>query len=208
MPNADKYIKLNKNFDGYSIQGIVDIINKYAPQFGITTKLRMQHFLSQIAVECCEFKSTIENLNYSKQGLLKTFPKYFNNATASEYANKPEKIANKAYGNRMGNANEASGDGFKYRGRGCIQLTGKSQYRSYMGYLQASGMSVDLLVNPDLIAKPVGAIKSAMWFWKTNNINAYADKDSCELVARHINGGTNGLTERKKYLLRAKSFIK
>jgi len=208
MPNISANVKANANFAGYTVASIVDVINKYAPQFGIDTKLRMQHFLAQIALECGEFKHTVENLNYSANGLLSVFKKYFNTTTANAYARKPEKIGNRVYADRLGNGSEASGDGFKFRGRGCIQITGKSNYKAYNDYLKGTGVNVDLFANPDLLCKPVGAIKSAMWFWWKNNLNKYADQDSVVLVTRHINGGTNGLTERTNYLKKAKSIIK
>lgn len=196
MPNAGDRI------DKYLVY-----LNKYSAQFGITTRLRMCHFLAQLAVESGELLYTAENLNYSSKGLVKTFPKYFNVCNAERYAKNPQMIANKVYANRMGNGNESSGDGWKYRGRGLIQLTGKSNYKAYNDYLRFTGMEVDLLANPDLISQPLGAIKSAMWFWMAHNCNQYADKDDCLNVTKKINGGTNGFTEREKYLRRAKLYL-
>ena len=182
----------------------VDTFNKWSDKFGITTQLRAAHFISQCVHECAELKAFEENLNYSEKGLLKVFPKYFNEATAKQYARKPEKIANRVYANRMGNGNEASGDGWKYKGRGAIGLTGRSNYLAY----STSGFCVgDLMAHPEWLAKSPGCYKSAMWFWWKNGLNAIADTGDVNAVTKRVNGGYNGLDSRKKYLAKAKDAL-
>lgn len=179
----------------------VDTFNKWSDKFGITTPLRAAHFISQCVHECAELKTFEENLNYSEKGLLKVFPKYFNATTAKQYARKPEKIANRVYANRMGNGNEASGDGWKYKGRGAIGLTGRSNYLAY----STSGFCVgDIMAHPEWLAKSPGCYKSAMWFWWKNGLNTIADTGDVNAVTKRVNGGYNGLDYRKKYLTRAK----
>ena len=114
-----------------SVEGFVKTFNQYAPIFGIDTELRVCGFLSQVAVETGELKSLEENMNYSEKRLLQVFPRYFTTEQAKQYANHPEKIGSRVYANRMGNGNEASGDGYKFRGRGCIMLTGREAYKKY-----------------------------------------------------------------------------
>ena len=182
----------------------VDTFNKWSDKFGITTPLRAANFISQCVHECAELKAFEENLNYSEKGLLKVFPKYFNAETAKQYARKPEKIANRVYANRMGNGNEASGDGWKYKGRGAIGLTGRSNYLAY----STSGFCVgDLMAHPEWLAKSPGCYKSAMWFWWKNGLNAIADTGDVNAVTKRVNGGYNGLDSRKKYLARAKEVL-
>jgi len=182
----------------------VDTFSKWSDKFGITTPLRAAHFISQCVHECAELKAFEENLNYSEKGLLKVFPKYFNATTAKQYARKPEKIANRVYANRMGNGNEASGDGWKYKGRGAIGLTGRSNYLAY----STSGFCVgDLMAHPEWLAKSPGCYKSAMWFWWKNGLNAIADTGDVNAVTKRVNGDYNGLDSRKKYLARAKEAL-
>ena len=182
----------------------VDTFNKWSDKFGITTPLRAANFISQCVHECAELKAFEENLNYSEKGLLKVFSKYFNAAKAKQYARKPEKIANRVYANRMGNGNEASGDGWKYKGRGAIGLTGRSNYLAY----STSGFCVgDLMAHPEWLAKSPGCYKSAMWFWWKNGLNAIADTGDVNAVTKRVNGGYNGLDSRKKYLARAKEVL-
>ncbi len=169
-----------------SIPNVVSILNKYK----IDTPLRMAHFFAQLAHES-NFKPVSENLNYSASRLLEIFPKYFNSTTANQYARKPQAIANRVYANRMGNGNELSDDGWRYRGRGFIQLTGKS---NYMAYERASNNKV--VSNPDLLLSPSVALDSACWFWQSRNINRFADQDNITEVTKLVNGGTNGLADR------------
>lgn len=182
----------------------VPLLNKFAEEFGVNTKLRWQHFLAQIALESNELQSTVENLNYSSDRLLAVFPRYFNAITAARYARQPQKIGNKIYADRMGNGSEQSGDGYKFRGRGLIQLTGKSLYQKYSEYCK-----VDLLQQPSLLEKPFGATRSAFWYFcKYADLLSYADRDDIMTITKKINGGYNGIIQRKEYLKRAKLVIK
>lgn len=171
-------------------------LNIVAKHYGLfeNTK-RVAAFLAQIAHESGNFNFTRENLNYSAAGLNKTFRKYFPTLqTAKPYARNPAKIANRVYANRMGNGPESSGDGFKFRGRGLIQLTGKNNYTRFA---RAINMSLD-----DAIAyleTPMGAVASAGWFWDTNKLNVYADMNDFIGLTRRINGGTNGLADRQHH---------
>ena len=166
--------------------------------FGVNTPLRLAHFLAQCGHESGGFRLTQENLNYSAKGLMGIFKKYFpTQALADAYARKPEKIANKVYGNRMGNGPETSGEGFKFRGRGYIQLTGKSNYAAF-----DLAVPDDILANPDLVSSK-HALASAAWFWKKNGLNLIADTgSSTEVVTKitkRVNGGTIGLADRIKH---------
>ena len=163
--------------------------------FQINTPLRMSHFLAQCAHESGNFKTVNENLNYGAKGLLRTFKKYFpTEAKALQYERKPEKIANLVYANRMGNGVESSGDGFKYRGRGYIQLTGKVNYESFNKMVDD-----DIIVNPALVATKYPLL-SAAWFWNSRLLNTLADKGATEVevssITKKVNGGVNGLADR------------
>jgi putative chitinase len=174
------------------LHGYVDPLNEIAAYYELTTPARLAGFLAQIIHESGSFNFTKENLNYSAKGLRGVFSKYFpDDATAEAYARQPEKIANKVYANRMGNGDEASGDGFKFCGRGLIQLTGRTNYTKFA---EAVSMSLD-----DAIAyleTPEGAVASAGWFWDNNGLNDYCDNDDFTGLTKRINGGTNGLAER------------
>ena len=186
--------ELNKK----AIDSYVASFNQFAIPFGINTPLRMIHYVSQTIHEAQYLKRTEENLNYSAEGLLKTFPKYFNAQTAKEYARQPERIANRVYANRYGNGNEASGDGWKYKGRGMIMLTFKSNYEAFN---RSDVCTEDVVNHPEKVAKfPLDQV-SSMWYWEAHNLNALADKDDCEAITKAINGGLNGWAERK-YLVR------
>ncbi len=169
------------------IEQLPAVISKYS----INTPIRLSHFLSQCYHESNNFQVVFENLNYSKDGLLKIFPKYFTELTALQYAKKPEKIANKVYANRMGNGDELSGDGYKYRGRGYIQCTGKNNYTIF-----DKEVDDDIINNPDLIATKYPLL-SGGWFWNTNNLNPIADGGGDDIVImkvrKRVNGGTIGL---------------
>lgn len=157
---------------------------------GINTKLRLAHFLGQIEHES-NFKPIAENLNYSALGLSKTFAKYFNTEEAEKYARQPERIANKVYANRMGNGDENSGEGWKYRGRGFIQITGKENY-----FRLSNDTDIDFLHNPDLLLEEANSMISALWFWNLKGLSALADKDDVKGITKKINGGLNGLEDR------------
>ena len=174
------------------------VLNKVLPKYEINTKERIACFLSQCGHESGGFRLTQENLNYSAKGLMGIFKKYFpTQALADAYARKPEKIANKVYGNRMGNGPETSGEGFKFRGRGYIQLTGKQNYTAF-----DAAVPDDILANPDLVSTK-HALASAAWFWKKNGLNLIADTgSSTEVVTKitkRVNGGTIGLADRIKH---------
>lgn len=165
----------------------------------IDTPLRLAHFFSQIEHES-NLKPVSENLNYSVSGLRKVFKKYFPTIEmAREYARNPEKIANKVYANRMNNGNECSGDGWRYRGRGFIQITGKYNYTQL-----SIATGIDYVNNPDLLLREADSMISALWFWNANRINRYADRDDVKKVTRAINGGYNGLEHRKGLLKKYK----
>jgi len=174
----------------------IPYLNAVLPQYGINTPLRKAHFLAQVAHESGGFKFVLENLNYSAKALYSVFRKYFPTlAVANEYARQPEKIANKVYANRMGNGNTASGEGWKYRGRGLIQLTGKDNYQAL-----STTTSQNFIDNPELVSSPEWALASACWFWRSRKINQYADADDIHMVTKRINGGFNGLEDRQHYL--------
>jgi putative chitinase len=169
-------------------------LNDVFPKYEITSVNRVAGFLSQCGHESNDFTVLRENLNYSAEGLNKTFKKYFPTVeSAQPYARQPEKIANKVYANRMGNGPESSGDGFKYRGRGAIQLTGHDNYKAFAS---AIGKTID-----DTVAyceTLEGAIESACWFWKGRALNALADAGDVLGMTKRINGGTVGLDDRQK----------
>jgi putative chitinase len=167
-------------------------------KFGVNTPLRLAHFLAQCGHESGGFRLTQENLNYSAKGLMGIFKKYFpTQALADAYARQPQKIANRVYGGRMGNGVEATGEGFKFRGRGYIQLTGKQNYTAF-----DAAVEDDILANPDLVSSK-HALSSAAWFWKKNGLNLIADTgSSTEVVTKitkRVNGGTIGLADRIKH---------
>lgn len=163
-------------------------------EYRIITKVRLAHFMAQCSHESGNFKNVEENLNYSESTLLRVFPKYFNPDTAKSCARNPKLIANKVYANRLGNGPEDSGDGWKYRGRGFIQLTGKNNYAYFDKVCED-----DIINNPDLVATKY-ALKSSAWFWHSNGLNDLADRgmdvETIRLITRRINGGYNGLVER------------
>ncbi|WP_222937508.1 LysM peptidoglycan-binding domain-containing protein [Spartinivicinus ruber] len=179
-------------------------VNRCLHKYEINTPLRIAHFIAQVAHESGGFRYVSENLNYSKEALLQVFGKYFPNENlADQYARNPEKIANRVYANRMGNGSESSGDGWQYRGRGFIQLTGKSNYQAYK---KDSG--IDVVSTPDEVAQnPTVVVDAAGWYWNKNNLNRYADQDDIRTITRRINGGLNGLDDRQHYLTQAKQAL-
>ena len=167
-------------------------------KFELNTPLRLAHFLAQAGHESGGFKLVNENLNYGAKGLLGIFKKYFpTEAKALQYERKPEKIANLVYGGRMGNGPEASGEGFKFKGRGYIQLTGKDNYTSF-----AKAINEDVVANPDLVATKY-PLASAAWFFHKNGLHKIADKGATDAVVtevtKRVNGGTIGLADRLKH---------
>ena len=162
------------------------------PKYEITTRERLAAFLSQCGHESVDFKILRENLNYSADALQRVFKKHFPTlALAQQYARQPEKIANRVYANRMGNGSEESGDGWKFRGRGAIQLTGRN---NYMSFADSLGITADEAVA--YCETLQGAIESACWYWDTNSLNKIADTEDLTLLTRRINGGTHGLEDR------------
>jgi putative chitinase len=163
-------------------------------RFEVDTPERVAGFLSQVGHESGGFRYTSENLNYSPARLMQVFPKYFpNESLANAYGRQPEKIANRVYANRMGNGDETSGDGWRFRGRGLIQLTGKENYLAFM--MEADNMA---LLEPDSVAVlPSLAADCAGWYWRKYGLNALADKRDVVGMTRRINGGTNGLDDRQ-----------
>lgn len=172
----------------------VEAMNIIFPKYGITTPKRIASFIAQCGHESAGWRTFSENLNYSARSLNSVFSKYFVKAgrNAELYARQPEKIANIVYANRMGNGDAASGEGWKYRGRGPIQLTGKNNYTLF-----SHNMKVDAVNKPDLVSSdPEIALMSAIWFWNNNNLNRYADRGDIRTMTRRINGGYIGLSDR------------
>lgn len=164
------------------------------PDYEINTPKRIASFLAQCAHESGGFVFLKENLNYKAESLVKVWPKYFPNMdVAKSYAKQPEKIANRAYANRMGNGDEASGDGWKYCGRGLIQLTGKTNYTWF-----AASIGITPEEASEYLQTFEGAAQSACWFWETNNLNSFADSGDITTMTKRINGGTLGLEDRQK----------
>lgn len=173
MPNARNYIAKNKNFAGYSLESIVLRMNKYAKEFGIDSPQRWAHYLAQIAHESLE-------LRYSE-----------------------EIASGKAYEGRKDLGNIYKGDGVRFKGRGLIQLTGRTNYTAYKDFC-----GFDVVNQPELLCKPVGAVRSSMWFWKKKGLNELADKDDFMAITKRINGNKpNGVESRKEYLARAKKVL-
>ena len=198
MSLADFQKKIGVNPDGAWGPGTL----KAAAAFYKLSKNRAAHFFAQTAHESGNFKSFSENLNYSADGLTKIFHKYFPDAHAAEaYARQPEKIANKVYAGRMGNGPEASGDGWKYRGRGALQLTGHDNYKTFSEYCKRP----DVMTNPDLVSGEL-AFESAMWFFEKNHIWELCDKGTDDAtitaVTKKVNGGTIGLDDRRAQTLK------
>lgn len=177
MPNIEGNIKKNKNFAGVTLDKVVELLNKYAAEFDIDNPQRWAHYLAQIAHESMEFRYTEE---------IASGARYDTGALAVKLGNTPQK----------------DGDGQKYKGRGLMQLTGKYNYTEYKKFC-----GFDVLKHPELLAKPVGAIRSSMWIWRKKNLNYYADIDALLTITKLINGGTNGYSERKKYYNRARRAI-
>ena len=170
------------------------------PQYGITSVPRVAAFIAQCAHESGGFSTLEENLNYKAATLTRIWPQRYPAGIAEQYAGKAEAIANKSYGGRMGNGPEASGDGWKYRGRGLLQLTGKDNYSNCSKFMFQDDT---LIENPDILLDAYYAIHSAGWFWHKNNLNQYADSGDFVTMTKKINGGTIGLEDRKKHYAHA-----
>jgi putative chitinase len=178
-----------------------DALNATFQRFNILTPRQMAGFIGQCGHESGNFRVLQENLNYRAATLLKLFPRTqrrawgFTPEEAAEYERQPKRIANRIYGNRMGNRDEASGDGYRFRGRGCIQLTGSANYHH-----AGQALGVDLIMEPDLVATPQYAALTAGWFWNTQKLNALAEAGDWTGLTKRINGGTIGLEDRKNHI--------
>lgn len=177
-----------------AIANFTQAIDDTLQEFDISTPQRIAAFLAQVGHESGSLKFIKENLNYSAQGLTKTFPKYFTPELANQYQRNPEAIANRVYANRMGNGPEESGDGWAFRGRGLIQVTGRTNYQACGDFL-----GVDLISDPSYLESPEGAARSAGWYWTSRNLNALADVGDMKQITKKINGGFIGLEDRMKH---------
>ena len=173
------------------------------PDYDIDTPRRVAAFIAQCAHESGGFNVLQENLNYKPQALRRLFSEYFpDDAIAGQYCAKPNKqeaIANRIYANRMGNGDESSGDGYRFRGRGLIQLTGRSNYQNFADSIEVDGRPLKIDEVPAYLETFEGAAQSACWFWETNNLNKWADEGDILTLTKRINGGTIGLEDRKKH---------
>ena len=190
MINEDqlKRLKIGKEW--------LDPLNETFSKFQIDTIVKQAAFIGQCGHECGNFRILEENLNYRAATLMRLWPKRFPSLeVANEYAGNPKKIANKVYASRMGNRDELSGDGHRFRGRGCIQLTGSTNY-----FQAGKALGVDFWANPDLVATPQYAALTAGWFWSTHKCNEVSDQQDWVRLTKIINGGTIGLNDRIKHI--------
>jgi len=184
------------------LETYIDPLNEVCGKFEINTTERIAMFLAQVGHESGGLSVIQENLNYRAERLAVVFPKYFKDVNTSGYAHDPESIANRVYASRMGNGNEASGDGYKYRGRGLIQLTGRNNYASF-----ASDMDMSIGEAIEYLSTPEGAAMSAGWYWNKNDLNQWADNSDVITVTKKINGGTIGLAEREQLFHRGMTLL-
>ena len=173
----------------------VDALNATFERFDISTPVRQASFIGQCGHECGNFKILEENLNYRAEALQKLWPKRFDAAKAQICARNPKLIANTVYSSRMGNRDEASGDGYRFRGRGCIQLTGHANY-----FHAGQALGVDFVMEPELVATPMYAALTAGWFWNTHKLNQFADVRDFKTMTKKINGAYIGLDDRIKHI--------
>jgi putative chitinase len=180
---------------------LADAFNETFERFSIVTPAQQASWIGQCGHECGNFRIMEENLNYRAPTLLKLFPQTpkrawgFTPESAAAYEKQPQKIANRIYGNRMGNRDEASGDGYRFRGSGFLQLTGMSNF-----YHAGQQLGVDFIMQPELVRTPKYAAMTAGWFWQTQRLNQYADSGDILTMTKRINGGTIGLEDRKKHI--------
>lgn len=183
----------------------MDLWNKYKTLLetnGVDSPLRLAHLFAQLEHES-GLKSKKENLNYSAKRLLEVFPKYFKSLTeATPFYGNPKAIANRVYANRMGNGNEGSGEGFKYIGRGFLQITGKDNYKNL-----SEDTGIDFINQPDLLLEEANSMIAALWFWTKIDGNALADEDNLTKITKRINGGVNGFQHRKQLLIKYKELF-
>jgi putative chitinase len=195
MVNADQLRQLHID------PSLVDPFNETFQRFGIVTPAQQASWIGQCGHECGNFRILEENLNYRAPTLLKLFPKTpkrqwgFTPEEAAAYEKQPQRIANRIYSNRMGNRDEASGDGFRFRGSGFLQLTGMSNF-----YHAGQALGVDFIMQPELVRTPMYAAQTAGWFWQTHKLNQYADSGDFLTMTKRINGGTIGLEDRIKHI--------
>lgn len=195
MVNADQLRQLKID------PALVDPFNETFQRFGILTPAQQASWIGQCGHECGNFRILEENLNYKAATLLKLFPKTpkrqwgFTPEEAAAYEKQPQKIANRIYSNRMGNRDEASGDGWRFRGSGFLQLTGMSNF-----YHAGQALGVDFIMQPELVRTPMYAAQTAGWFWQTHKLNQYADSGDILTMTKRINGGTIGLEDRKMHI--------
>ena len=193
IPLTTEYVMAATGATRENAEKFLPFIQGACKAYDITTPLRVAGFLSQIGHESGGLAMLEENLNYKAETLMRVWPKRFPTLEfAQQYARNPQKIANSVYANRMGNGDEASGEGWKYRGRGLKQLTGKDNYTAF-----SKAIGTDFVANPDLLLEPVNAALSAGWFWSANGLNALADKGDVPGMTKRINGGTIGLEQRQ-----------
>ena len=191
------------NTDDDVLQSYVDPLNTACKSFSIDSKLRVAGFLAQIGHESMQLRDVTENWNYRADRLRAVFPKYFpTDALAAAYAGHPDKIASRVYANRLGNGPEGTGDGWRYYGRGLIQLTGKDTYQTF-----ANAVRLPLDSVPAYLETPAGAATSAGWFWSTRNINTAADRADIVAMTKLVNGGTNGLDDRTALYTKARGLL-
>lgn len=197
-----------------NIDKFANVLRSAMIRYNIDNVNRIRAFLAQIGAESGQLSVVVENLNYSAKALRSVFGKYFTDAEAVKYARKPEQIANIVYANRLGNGDTESGDGWRYRGRGLIQLTGKNNYIKATNEMYALPDGVNFVNNPDLLATPEYAAQSAAWFWSANGLNALSDQlvgdnelNIFKAITKRINGGYNGLEDRLSLYERAKNII-
>lgn len=196
-------LKLDK-LKGHIPDSVIAQIPDTASKFKIDTPLKLAHFLAQCGHESGGFKVVNENLSYSSDGLKKIFPKYFPGTLSESYARQPEKIASRVYGGRMGNGIEETKEGFKFRGRGYIQLTGKDNYTAF-----GKSINEDVVSNPDIVSTKYPLL-SAAWFFSKNCLSKCVDESDSTItsVTKCVNGGTNGLEDRKKHFREYYSLLK
>jgi putative chitinase len=189
--------------DNPNVEQWQQALDQLLPEYNINTPERIAAFLAQCAHESAGFSAIRENLNYKAESLQKVFAKYFPTAQlAQQYAKQPEKIANRVYANRMGNGDESSGDGWRYCGRGLIQLTGKNNYQAFADSL---GSTLEEVV--EYLTTFEGAVQSACWFWESNNLNELADLGDIKAMTKRINGGYIGLEDRLRHYEHIKEIL-
>jgi len=199
IPLTAEYLMAATGSNRENAEKFLPFIQGACKAYDITTPKRVAGFLSQIGHESGGLAMLEENLNYKAETLMRVWPKRFPTLEfAQQFARNPQKIANSVYANRMGNGDEASGEGWKYRGRGLKQLTGKDNYTAF-----SKAIGTDFVADPDLLLQPVNAALSAGWFWSANNLNALADNGDVPGMTKRINGGTIGLEQRQALYAKA-----